>query len=170
MKRSTANRFGLHLELRGPGWEKRLTLLGLTDEIRLDLEREFGSRLVTIGVPRRTVIAALGPPDVNARDACRYDLGVREGYLFEFRWSEADATLAGSGYVCAQNRKVEVGLLSSEADCRDAKQYLKGIGASEPEIIGALGEPTERDGWWPNETWSYAPSLALELRLGIVEG
>ena len=171
MTDSNRRRFGFYIELCGPGWDRRQSALGVTGETRQELQREFGSRLIAMGTTREAIVAELGSPDQDTLRASRYDLGIRAGYLFEFKWSETGTRLVDSGYARSIERKLLIEERpSNPAQVMSTQRYVQSVGATADELVAVLGEPIDRSGWWPIETWSYPDSLTLELRLGVVEG
>jgi hypothetical protein len=125
--------------------------------------------LVSRGRSRGSIVAILGKPLSDEHGFSRYDLSVRRGYLFEFRWSASGELLEDSGYVCEQPRQLAISFPTSPEQVGPLGDYLCETGATSGELLATLGEPTDRTGWWPIENWSYPHGLELELRLGIVE-
>lgn len=163
-------RFGHFLELFGPGWEARAQRLGLSTEYRAQVEKDFRGKLLPIRTPRATVVDVLGLPDDESVSYLKYDLGVRSGYLFVFSLWADDQLVQDSEYIrsTATTRDYSLPTSRSEAEVLRAQFCQEGVTAA--ELRAWFGEPEDRIGWWPYETWTYPGGLRLELRLGVVEG
>ena len=87
-----AHRFGLYLEGCGPEGELRAAHLGVERRERDTMSVEFAG-LVSRGRSRGSILAVLGKPLSDEHRFSRYNLSVRQGYLFEFRWSTSGEVL-----------------------------------------------------------------------------
>lgn len=163
-------RFGRYLEVIGPDWEARAARLGVTDTEREALIAEFSRELVAIGTPASTIMATIGEPYESDDDALRYDLGVRPEYLFEFRVRSEEQTVVECGYVRREPRELASVLPASLDGATALRAEMIRLGVTAHELRATFGEPADRSGWWPFETWTYSGPLTLELRLGVVEG
>jgi len=100
----------------------------------------------------------------------RYDLGLRPEYYFEFRVRPEEQTVIDSGYVRRKTRVLSLALPTTAAEASACRAEAIRLGVTAPELVAQFGEPEDRTGWWPYETWTYPGALMLELRLGVVEG
>jgi len=162
-------RFGQHLELAGPGWEQRANDLGLAAANREALQREFGGRLVRIGIDRAAIVEVLGPPDWSDSTRSCYDLGVRAEHDFAFSFSPRAACLIEAMYVRKQNLHVSQRALTLGLSGSGVARSMVPAGTTAAELLDSLGEPSTKAGWWPFETWCYPEGLVFELRLGVVD-
>jgi hypothetical protein len=167
--------FTLYLATAGPGETAQRARTEAGDAAVAAARRRWSGFLgpsTTLG----DVETALGRPDWReaGRDpdhgrvgwvAATYDLQDRPGYAFCFRFT-ADGRLAGSGY-----RRVAAPPPPPPRTAAHVTvvEQLTATGATEEELLAWLGEPADRYGWWPLETWTWANGLAVDLRLGIVE-
>jgi hypothetical protein len=164
-------RFGRYLEVTGPGWEARAERLGVAGAERDALiQEDFGGQLLAIGTPASRITATIGEPHESDENALRYDLGVRPEYLFEFRVRSEERTVVDSCYVRRGAKQLVLALPASSDEAQAIRAEMIRLGVTATELRAAFGEPQDRSGWWPYETWMYPGPLTLELRLGVVEG
>lgn len=165
-------RFGHYLELSGPGWEARAERLGLTASDRAALNDEFSKRsLIARGTTGAEIARVLGDGYDNDPGSQHYDLGVRADYLFEFRLNEEEDRVIDSGYVRREPRQLSLVRPGTTEEAALLRRQLVGLGVTASELRSALGQPSDRSGWWPFESWDYTGSVpfSVELRLGVVE-
>lgn len=111
---------------------------------------------------RENVQVALGPPDFHDDFTVSYLLPTRHSYVYTFEFDPKSGRLMESGFQRVMTR-VET---SDPTEHRDKPGTL---GATSTELRARLGEPINKNGWWPWETWEYPGGLTLQLRHGIVE-
>ena len=166
LKRS---RFGKFLEVSGPGGDARASALGLDEVVRQGLIEEFSGKFGVM-TPLAQIEALLGVPDLIAESYAYYDLGLREDYLFAFRLASHEPVVVDFAYVRRKPMELPVSAPASPSEAEEVHGELVRLRATAAELLACVGEPMDRSGWFPYETWTYPEGLVLELRLGIVEG
>jgi hypothetical protein len=160
--------FSIFLETSGPGKAAR-KLREKFDFKEIDAAITYWSGKIRIGKTTPSdIVSFLGQPDKKTENSMEYFLPLRSEYSYCFIFDKR-GILIDNGY---RRANILPDLLNIKNMTKNKKQYIKKLaefGATAPEVIMLLGEPLERIGWWPVETWRYGDNIEINLRNGIVE-